>query len=596
MADQSQLETALINADKAGDTAAATTLAQEIKKIRTPQSAADKATSALGLNPISKDNLMQDISHGIDKVKTASGDLFAATSKPPGIKQTREQDAQREAKSRSVGEAVPDFLATLIPVGGEEKAAAEVSDTVKAAKDYVSKHTSLSWDSLTQEFKDRLGEVAKDSKGFDKLDPKAVERQGKLNSLPKPITTATKGQLTRDPLQQRTEQLLKSTTSGNELRQMDVDSNKALLDNLDILKKGTGGKTETDLQAGRSAQGALREGYAKAQQNVSKLYKVAEDAGELQGPVKSNKLIEYAKNHIDPQQIPYVTSRLKALNAFDHPAGDFQMSLKELETIRQAAVAAGKSGGTPAHYASEVKGIIDDIEKGAGGKAFQAARKARAAVGEEYERTGAISRLVQNKKMSPDRATALEDTWQRTIKSGSLEDLQKVKTSLLKSPNGKQAWDDLRGNTIDYIKSKATGGKAGLTNEGGDLNATWSGIKRAVDDIGQDKLKEMFGEKVTKQINDIVDAAQILKTEPPTGVKGSPTIDKLMTLLDKIPIVGWVASTAKKVVDIGKAGAETRAAKITPIEEASKKPSNLLKNIKRATPAGAVLLSEQDPP
>jgi hypothetical protein len=242
-----------------------------------------------------------------------------------------------------------------------------------------------------------------------------------------------------------------------------------------------------------------------------------------------------------------------------------------LEGIRRAAGAAGKNGGTAGHYAKELKGVLDDITEGVGGEKYKAARAARKALGDEFERQAAVTRLVKNRKMSSDRAVALEDTWHKTVLSGSLEDLQKVRKSLESSPNGAQAWSDLKAATIDHIKNKATGGKLGLKNEVGDLNSTWDGLRRAVDDVGPDKMRELFGDAGAKKIDAIVESAQLLKTEAPTGVKGSPTVDKFLSLLDRVPGVGpqlsGVVQMGKKVTEIGKAGREIRKAKTSPLDE-----------------------------
>jgi hypothetical protein len=442
------------------------------------------------------------------------------------------------------------------------------------AANYVNSRTSLAWDRLSRDFQRRLEEVAATGSNLEKLDATAIERQGLLASLDRPVLNPTRGQVTRDPLQQRTEQLLKATDKGAELKVRDLEQNAAILENLDILKGRTGGKAAGDVQTGQSVQGALRSRLASEEARVRNLYKEAEAAGELQGPVNIEKLVDYLKNHEDPTQVSYAMDRLKRLDALPDDKPPVPLSLKELEGIRRAAVAAGKDGGTKGHYAGELKRVLDDVTEGAGGEKYKAARSARRELGNEFERQGAIARLVEEKHMSRDRATALEDTWQQTVKSGSIEDLKNVRTSLEKSgPKGQQAWNDLRAATLDYIKDRATGGKLGLKNETGESHLTWAGLRRAVDEIGPDKLRELFGEADAKKIETIVDAVQILKTEAPTGIKGSPTADKLMTALDKIgkvPFLGKVAEGAKlvgKVKDIGKADRDLKQATTTPLDE-----------------------------
>jgi hypothetical protein len=459
------------------------------------------------------------------------------------------------------------------------------------AKAYVDTRTNLDWDSLADAVKTRLKEVAATGSNLERLDATAFERQALLASLPRPITNPTRGQVTRDPLQQRNEQLAKATEAGDELRALDIEHNKALIENLDVLRGKTGATAVGDIQTGQSVQGALRERHAAESARVRSLYKDAEKAGETQGPVNIDKLVNYLKNHEDPTMVGYATSKLKALKAIsDEANGGISvsqarpLSFAELEGIRKAASTAGKSAdGTVRHYAKELRDVIEDVMSEAGGDAgakYSAARSARKAVGEEFERTAAVARLVKNQRMSKDRATAVEDTWRKSVLTGSLDDLKNVRTSLEKTPRGTQAWNDLKAATIDYIKDRATGGDLGLKNQAGDLNATWGSLRRAVDEIGPEKLREMFGDQGAKQIEAVVEAAQILKTEAPTGIKGSPTMDKLLTLLDRVgktpglgkatELVAGTARLVEKAKDIGKTGREVRKAKTTPLDEAAK--------------------------
>lgn len=452
---------------------------------------------------------------------------------------------------------------------------------IQRAKEYVSSRTGLNWADLPAEMQTRLANIAEDAKALAGLDPKAIERQAQLARVG--IKTATRGQLTRDPLQLRREQLAKASDAGEELRQLDLDNNRILAQNIESLRGGA--KARGEVQTGKSVQDALRERYSQGLKRVKRLYKTAEKAGELQGPVNIDALVDYVANHDDPAQVAYIRQRLNALGAtVEEETGGLKVSqnrpltLKELEGIRRSAVARGKAGGTEGHYASEVKQVIDSLTEGAGGEAYQAARKARAAVGEEFERTQAVAALVKNRKMSMDRATALEDTWHKSVISGGLEDLTKVRDSLTKSPKGRQAWDDLRGATADYILEKAT---TGPKNQLGEVNTSWGGLRRAVSDIGQEKLELLFGKAGAKKLNDLVEAAEILKTEPPTGVKGSPTMDKLITLLDKfgaVPIVGHgaglavgAAKSVQKLAQIGESAREAARAKVSPLEEAEAK-------------------------
>jgi hypothetical protein len=91
-------------------------------------------------------------------------------------------------------------------------------------------------------------------------------------------------------------------------------------------------------------------------------------------------------------------------------------TLAELEEIRKDAVAKAMNGGADKYYAGKVIGAIDDLTQGYGGQMYKKARAARKAQALEFEDQGAVARLVENKdKSRTDRATALEDTWNKTV-------------------------------------------------------------------------------------------------------------------------------------------------------------------------------------
>jgi hypothetical protein len=460
-----------------------------------------------------------------------------------------------------------------------------------AAQQWVSKNTNLTWDQIPERLRTILTNVAQDATQLGKLDPKSLERQATLERVG--VTKATKGQLTRDPLQQRTEQLAKATTAGDPLLQLDYENNRILTDNVRALAKGA--QAKGGVQVGTSVQGALRARLAKVKKEVSRLYKVAEDAGELQGPVNVQPLYDFLENHPAPKSVAWLKDALDSIKAQNTvKVGGIETTETRPVTLYQLEEAVRKEAvdqtfspeASVRRRAGEVLGIIDQVTEGAGGQAYKAARAARKAQGAEFERQAAVAQLVENRGLTTDRAVKLEDTWRRSVLTGGIEDLKNVYTSLVKGGTaGRQAWRDLRGATADYILNKATGsGKGvdvtelGLKNQPGDVNLNWGGLKQAVLDIGPDKLEFLFGKVGAKRLNEIVQAAEILKTEAPTGVKGSPTLDKLLTLLDKFGAVGGkyvgtdvLAGAVKgvaKLSEVGEAGRSVRAAMQSPLEAA----------------------------
>jgi hypothetical protein len=222
---------------------------------------------------------------------------------------------------------------------------------------------------------------------------------------------------------------------------------------------------------------------------------------------------------------------------------------------------------------------IDEATEGAGGKAYQAARKARREQAMEFEEQGSVAKLVENKSRT-DRATALESTWRQTVLGGSIDDVRKVKRSLMTGGTretrlaGRKAWRDIRAQTIQHIIDESTKGVA--TRSTGAANITPAAMQKAIRSIGPDKMREIFGEQTVREINEILEATRDLKTEPPPSHAGASTAANLLSILEKtigrVPYIGDVTTGAVragiKLREMGKTGREVREATTTPLAEA----------------------------
>jgi hypothetical protein len=114
-------------------------------------------------------------------------------------------------------------------------AATETPNVVRA-KAYVANSLGLDWDALSQSIKDQLSSVAQDATKLEGLDPQAVAREIKFQSLNPPVP-ATRGTLARDPVAMRNEGNISATDAGKPIRDIQLAGNQALLDNLDTTKR-----------------------------------------------------------------------------------------------------------------------------------------------------------------------------------------------------------------------------------------------------------------------------------------------------------------------------------------------------------------------
>src|SRR3970040_2199984 len=79
--------------------------------------------------------------------------------------------------------------------------------------------------------------------------------------------------------------------------------------------------------------------------------------------------------------------------------------------------------------------------------------KRRAEFANEFENAGLTAKLIGTKRGTNDRQIALEDVFDKVIVSSKLDDMNQLRSTLLKSgKEGRQAWSDLKAAGIERIK------------------------------------------------------------------------------------------------------------------------------------------------
>jgi hypothetical protein len=404
----------------------------------------------------------------------------------------------------------------------------------------------------------------------------------------------------------RREANLAATDEGAPIAETFEAGNQALVQNLDVLKGKVSGRGKTAATAtnesdvGRSVQdAALGAKQAKAKAATNEAYETARNSPEAQMPVDPEPLRQFLQDPINAKD----SSPLMGLLRGFVPEEGGGITVGNLERIRQKLQAGTQSAdGTAAHTAGEAVKVIDQMMEGAGGDLYAKARAAHRAERSEFKNQSAVAKLVGEKSGTTDRRVALENTT-KAITSGSVEDIQNVKRSLLTGGDaetrtaGKAAWRDVRAQVIQQIKDEATGGVATTAKDG--LNLQPGALKRAIDRIGPERLDEIFGAGTHRQLMDVLDASVTLKTMPALGGPpvGSTTMQNVLSFLskglDKIPVIGDTASGAVKAVqklrDLGAGAREAKAATTTPLSEAVAKAAGNAKKTDRLRKARGAL-------
>ena len=367
--------------------------------------------------------------------------------------------------------------------------------------------------------------------------PEAVTRTQIAQQLRVPVELS-KGQALRDLGQQKFEiETPKNFPElGKPLIEAQAKRNDAILQNFDQFVEATGKEKYGLRETGRVVDKALVGAANKAKNKINTAYTAAREAGETQQPLSYAPL----KTYIDGQT-PTVKRKLAPiLSAVDEeiakndPKRTGQISINNLEDIYQF-INKNYEPGTPAGtYAKEMKDLINQMTEGQGGELYQQARKLRTKYGREFENVGYVDKLLRQKPGTTDRAVAFEDIFDHSILNGSLDDVRSIGMTLKKSgPEGQQAWKELQGQTIQYMKDQVS--KSIDVDTFGNPVVSPAKFKAVVTTLDQDgKLDYVFGKAGAQEIRDLLETTINVNAPLKGAANYSNTSSALISGLDRI--------------------------------------------------------------
>lgn len=379
----------------------------------------------------------------------------------------------------------------------------------------------------------------------------ATIRQALSQDLPYPVQL-TEGQMTRDPAQLKFEvETAKDPELGAPLRQRQEEQHQVMQHNLDAFIDMTGAQATNMREAGLSVDKALqkqlqadknrvRVAYAKADKSDEAKYPV-----DLTQPVKVGEndpmsVIDYLNSQPDLPTTPILTSAKRTAESLGIARrgenGELipnNPTIKQMEKWRQEINANTNQEAPNIRQSAILKDMIDQHVEPVVGNLYKAARNERKRMADHWENRTIIKDLTTNKTGTDDRRVALEDIQKRIIHDGSLDDLRIAKRTLLTSgEEGKQAWRDIQGQTLQEIKKAATAGVApdGQGNQMVSAAALNKAIKR-LDDAG--KLDYIFGPQGAEKLRAINEISKTLFTTPTSAaINHSNTAATLAAAMD----------------------------------------------------------------
>ena len=449
---------------------------------------------------------------------------------------------------------IPPYIPTIGAIPSAIQAAGAVKPTIQQAAQAARPVVNTMAQALRKEAPTMTGVGAAEV-------PEAINRVQMAQQLRVP-GTYSKGQATKDLGQQKFEiETPKNFPElGKPLIEEQAKRNDTILQNFDAYVDATGKQTYGLRETGRVVDKALVNAANKAKADINAAYTAAREAGETQQPVGYAPL----KAYID-EQTPTVKRKLAPIiSAVDEEIArndpsfkTGQISINNLEDIYQFINKNYEPGTVGEGHAKAMKNIINQMTEGQGGELYQEARKLRTKFGREFENVGYVDKLLRTKPGTTDRAVAFEDVFDHSILNGSLDDVRAIGMTLKKAgPEGQQAFKELQGQTIQYMKDQVS--KSVDIDAFGNPVVSPAKFKSVVTQLDQDgKLDYIFGKTGAQEIRNLLEYTINVNAPLKGAANYSNSASAVIGALDKIGAIRipGVSNVAKYAAEKGKENA-----------------------------------------
>lgn len=416
--------------------------------------------------------------------------------------------------------------------------------------------------------------------------PAAMVRRERAAQMPVPFegeSAPTVGQATRDFEQLQFEkETAKQGSTGAPLRERAMNQGEVLQQNFDALVDVASPQFLDKQAIGGAVDSALVNRANVAMRKINEAYTKARESGQMDEQISTAPIADALNDAWRFEGVaPAVKAarnealRVGALAADeDGVITGSRMSINDAETFRQFV--NDSTDWTNKQQARISRRIIDGIDasmEGATGQLYKDARKLRRAYAEEFENQSLTRKLLNTKRGTDERQVAIEDIYDRVIVRSSVEEMNKLRGSLLKAgPEGKQAWANLKAKAIDDIK------ESGLTqarDERGNQIISPAALNKAIQRLDQSgKLEALYGKKQAQTIRDLGDIATDISTAPPGAVNFSNTASALRVAMDSFGTFAFTGIPAPAVTALKEATKYVRDAKTRArIREALRDPA-----------------------
>jgi len=326
------------------------------------------------------------------------------------------------------------------------------------------------------------------------------------------------------------------------------ENNRAALAKLNQVLDSTGAETGDYSNTGIKVVDTLMSGWKSEKEKTGSLYTKFRNSKEAQQIVDASPVLDFlnsqAKNVSGVTGVPD-TARQNAVNlgiAKIDDSGNLvtnpSVTLGQLEDFRQSVSAINAANPNDKRLAALLKKNIDIVGDEIGGSITKEMRLQRQRQAQKYENRAIVSRLLLEKKGMSDPQVPIEEVFKKTILLARPSEIQHIKRvlSTIKDNEGQQAWKELQGATVRHLIEQAESGI------GADNLPVISSAKldKALKDIDKNnKLNLVLGVQAAEQVRNLNQVLKYIQSTPPlTSINNSGTARTIAALITESALQG----------------------------------------------------------
>jgi len=390
------------------------------------------------------------------------------------------------------------------------------------------------------------------------------QRTATAANLPKPIKL-TVGEATRQAEQLAFEKGQLKGVLGGPLRNRVEENNLSALQNFEVLIDSTGATAPDFAATGNAVTKALSKGWKKARAETRAAYTAADNSPEASVSVDATPVLEYLNSRpsglkstamVDTArkyaEILGIAKSQKNEVTLEGGLVSNAPTVKAMEQLYKEINAATGYELTDIREATIIKKLISQQTDEVVGPLYQKAKKLRSTQGWKYENRAIVARLLNKVKGMDDPKVAASEVFKRSILDSTPEEITFLKRVIQTSnrKTGPQAWKEMQGAAVKYIRDEATKGMQ--RDSMGNEMISPAKLHQTINQLDKNgRLNIIFGNKTANIIRDLDEVIGYVNTVPPgTLINNSGTAAALIGALTEAGVTGALTGLPVPVISI----------------------------------------------